>query len=146
MLSIITLPTVPECALLSLWIPGSELSWNPCSSWNCPFCKPVHLVFICQFQLLALPVAKGIFIRDINTNIYDSIANKTLCNLMGRIAYQAPLSMGFPDKSTGVGSHFLLQGIFLIQGSNLGLLHGRWGLYHPSHQRKWCKQNEMTRN
>ena len=28
-------------------------------------------------------------------------------------------------KSTGVGSHFLLQGIFLIQGSNLGLRHCR---------------------
>ena len=29
----------------------------------------------------------------------------------------------FPGKSTGVGSHFLLQGIFLTQGSNLALLH-----------------------
>ena len=28
---------------------------------------------------------------------------------------------GFPGKSTGVGCHFLLQGIFLTQGSNLGL-------------------------
>ena len=29
----------------------------------------------------------------------------------------------FPGKSTGVGCHFLLQGIFLAQGSNLCLLH-----------------------
>ena len=29
----------------------------------------------------------------------------------------------FPVKNTGVGCHFLLQGIFLIQGSNLHLLH-----------------------
>ena len=28
------------------------------------------------------------------------------------VAYQAPLSMGFSSKSTGVGCHFLLQGIF----------------------------------
>ena len=28
-----------------------------------------------------------------------------------------------PGKNTGVGCHFLLQGIFLTQGSNLGLLH-----------------------
>ena len=28
----------------------------------------------------------------------------------------------FPDKNTGVGCHFLLQGIFPIQGLNLGLL------------------------
>ena len=26
-------------------------------------------------------------------------------------------------KSTGVGNHFFLQGIFLTQGSNTGLLH-----------------------
>ena len=29
----------------------------------------------------------------------------------------------FPGKNTGVGCHFLLQGIFLTQGMNLGLLH-----------------------
>ena len=29
----------------------------------------------------------------------------------------------FPGKNTGVGSHSLLQGIFLTQGSNPGLLH-----------------------
>jgi len=28
----------------------------------------------------------------------------------------------FPDKNTGVGCHFLLQGIFQTQGSNTGLL------------------------
>ena len=60
----------------------------------------------------------------------------------------------FPGKSTGVGCHFLLQGIFLTQGSNPGLLHCRlcfwykdwfcvlvclcsfyvlvWGCVHPS--------------
>ena len=30
-----------------------------------------------------------------------------------------------PGKNTGVGGHSLLQGIFLTQGSNLGLLHCR---------------------
>ena len=35
------------------------------------------------------------------------------------VVYQAPLSMDFfPGKNIGVGSHFLLQGIFLTQGSN----------------------------
>ena len=29
----------------------------------------------------------------------------------------------FPGKNTGVGCHFLLDGIFLNQGSNLRLLH-----------------------
>jgi len=37
-------------------------------------------------------------------------------------------------KNTGVGCHFLLQGIFPTQGSNPGLLHCRQILYHLSHQ------------
>ena len=39
----------------------------------------------------------------------------------------------FPGKDTGVGCHFLLQGIFLTQESNLCLLcllHCRWILYY----------------
>ena len=32
---------------------------------------------------------------------------------------------GFPGKNTRVGCHFLLQVVFLIQGSNLDLLHCR---------------------
>ena len=42
----------------------------------------------------------------------------TLCT----VAHQAPLSMGFFGKNTGVGCHFLLQGIFPTRGSNLCLL------------------------
>ena len=38
-----------------------------------------------------------------------------------------------PGKNTGVGCHSLLQGIFLAQGSNLGLLQCRHILYHLSH-------------
>ena len=38
------------------------------------------------------------------------------------VAHQVPLSMKFPGKNTGMGFHFLLQGIFLTQGSNLHLL------------------------
>ena len=56
--------------------------------------------------------------------------------------------MDFPGKNTGVGFHFLLQGIFLIQGSNPCL----WHLLHwladslppcrlgsPSHFRGCCQ-------
>ena len=39
-----------------------------------------------------------------------------------------------PGKNTAVGSHSLLQGIFLTQGSNPGLLHCRRILYHLSYQ------------
>ena len=40
----------------------------------------------------------------------------------------------FPGKNTGVDCHSLLQGIFLTQGLNLGLLHCRQIPYHLSHQ------------
>ena len=40
----------------------------------------------------------------------------------------------FPGKNTGVGCHFLLQGIFPTQGLNPGLLHCRQTLYPLSHQ------------
>ena len=40
----------------------------------------------------------------------------------------------FQGKSTGVGCHFLLQGIFPTQGSNPGLSHCTQMVYHLSHQ------------
>ena len=39
-----------------------------------------------------------------------------------------------PGKNTGVGCHAFLQGMFPTQGSNPGLLHCRWILYHLSQQ------------
>ena len=39
----------------------------------------------------------------------------------------------FPGRSTGVGCHFLLQGIFPTQGSNPGLPRCRQTLYPLSH-------------
>ena len=49
------------------------------------------------------------------------------------VACQAPLSMGILQARI-LGCHSLLQGIFPIQGSNPGLPHCRWILYHLSHQ------------
>ena len=40
----------------------------------------------------------------------------------------------FPGKDTGVGCHFLLQGIFPTQGSNPGLLNCREILYRLSYK------------
>ena len=40
----------------------------------------------------------------------------------------------FPDKNTGVHCHFLLQGIFLTQVRNPGLLHCKHILYHLSYK------------
>ena len=45
------------------------------------------------------------------------------------IALQVLCPWDSPGKNTGVGCHFLLQGIFPTQGSNPGLLHCRQILY-----------------
>ena len=42
------------------------------------------------------------------------------------VAYQAPHSMDSPSKSTGVGCHFLLQGIFLTRDrTQVSIIPGR---------------------
>ena len=50
------------------------------------------------------------------------------------VAHQATPSWDSPGKDTGVGSHSLLQGIFLTQGSNLSPLDCWQIIYHLSHQ------------
>ena len=59
----------------------------------------------------------------------------TLCDPMDCSPPGSFVHEDSPDKNTQVGCHALLQGIFPIQGSNLGLPHYRWILYHQSHQR-----------
>jgi len=75
-----------------------------------------------------------------------TVSSSVMSNSLGShglLAHQAPLSMNSPGKNTGVGCHFLLQGIFLTQVLNPGLLHCRQILYHLSHQgspmRSWSK-------
>ena len=58
----------------------------------------------------------------------------TLCNPMDCSPLRLLCPWDSPGKNTGVGCHFLLQGIFPTQGSNLGLLHCRQTLYPLSHQ------------
>ena len=58
----------------------------------------------------------------------------TFCDPMDGSLLASSVHGIFPGKNTGVGSHFLLQGFFLTQGSNLGLLHCRQTLYRLSHQ------------
>ena len=55
---------------------------------------------------------------------------RTLCNPVDR----SLCPENSPGRNTGMGCHFLLQGIFPTQGWSLGLLHCRQMLYHLSHQ------------
>ena len=51
----------------------------------------------------------------------------------------------FPGQNTGVGCHFLLQGIFPTHGWNLGLPHCRQTLYPLSHQGS-CWMHKLSTN
>ena len=58
----------------------------------------------------------------------------TLCDSMDCRPLGFSVRGALQAKNTGVGCHFLLQGIFLTQGSNLGLLHCRQMLYRNANQ------------
>ena len=60
-----------------------------------------------------------------------SSGSSQISHLAGR--FLPPEPQGTPQNS-GVGSQSLLQGIFLSQELNLGLLHCRWILYQLSHR------------
>ena len=58
----------------------------------------------------------------------------TLCNPMDCSLPGSSINGDSPSKNTGVGCHFLLQGIFLTQELNPGLPHCRQILHCLSHQ------------
>ena len=57
----------------------------------------------------------------------------TLCNPMDSSPPGSSIHGDSPAKNIGVGCHAVLQGIFPIQGSNLGLPHCGWVLYLLNH-------------
>ena len=65
----------------------------------------------------------------------------TLCEPMDCSLLGSSLFMGFSKQEYWSGLPFPLQGIFLDQGSSLGLLHCRQILYHLSHQGSWIALN-----
>ena len=75
------------------------------------------------------------FIRNHQVK-WKSLSRVQLCDSMD---YTSPRNS--PGQNTGVGSRFLLQGIFPTQGLNPGLLHYRRILYHLSHKGSPDSQN-----
>ena len=69
----------------------------------------------------------GVQHSDLKVILYICSERKSSCSVMcdsvtpWTVAYQAPPSMHFPGKGTGVGCRFLLQVIFPTQESNPGL-------------------------
>ena len=68
----------------------------------------------------------------------ESVSRSVMTDSLGLYGLQ-PIRLlclwNSPGRNSKVGCHFLLQGIFPTQGSNLCLLHCVWILYHLSHER-----------
>ena len=92
--------------------------WNNMPS-SSPFCQFHNCFSLC---LKRHPQTYHLFITNVSRNsqffMVDSSIYVQLFATPWTAAHQVPLSMGFPGKNTGVGSHSLLQGIFPMQGSN----------------------------
>ena len=91
-----------------------------------------EVLFFFSFSLVKhvqghLPLCKGLLFS--HSVVSSSFATPwTVCSLPGSSIHW------ILSKNTGVGCHFFFQGIFLTQGSNLGLSHCRQILYLLSHQ------------
>ena len=93
--------------------------------WEGPgLSQGVHLIML--FELVT-----ELFPRKVEVLVTKS--RPTLCDPVDCSPPGSP-STHFPNKNTGVGCHFLLQGIFPILGSNPGLPLCRQMLYHLNHQ------------
>ena len=128
------------CSSLTLWwIPASisdllntfpvcyyctEFSINDSSSWLMGYWD---LSYSCWFS---------VYYFFLLLNESASEAAQLCLTLCDPVDCSLPVSSvhGLPGKNTGMGCHFLLQGIFPTQGLNLGLLHCWQMLYHLSHQ------------
>ena len=95
-----------------------------CERWS------YHIVFCNTSKLKHNNMSKlkhQIFLGSNHSVMSDSLQPHGLC------PFRLLCSWNSPGMNTGVGSHSLMQGIFLTQGSNLGLLHCRQILYCLNH-------------
>jgi len=91
-------------------------------------------VYMCSIYIICLKICKCIHNQSEVAQSCPTLCDPMDCSLPGyRLpGYGGP--WGFPGKNTGVGCHFLLQGIFPTQGSNPGLPQCKQMLYPLSHQ------------
>ena len=97
------------------------------------FCRPLQCEKSFSYITLMCLVAQSC----------PTLCTPMICSLPGSSVHGDS-----PGKNTGVGCHFLLQGIFPTQGSSLGLPHCRRILYCLSHQEshiKLCKVDKTRK-
>ena len=152
--------TIPSPLRLSEQLSKTALeSWPLFYGWDMPWeSKSVPLGLCLTDCCLVLPLVKYVkmiipyifYLSNYFIWLSESSYYYHMCVLLScvglfvtpwTIACHASLSLGFPRQAYGVCCHFLLQGIFLTQGSNtclLCLLHCRKIPYH------WAIQEAPT--
>ena len=86
----------------------------------------VHKVGVYSaYRMLVEEVKKKVLVAQLCLTLCDPMD----CSLSGSSVHKDS-----PGKNTGGSSYFLLQGIFPVQGLNLGCLYARQILYRLSHQ------------
>ena len=88
----------------------------------------VSLIFLLNGEMPAVVPPQ----EHLGGNMFDSLRPHGLQSARLLCPWDSPVKT--PGYPIGVGSHFLLQGIFSIQASNLHLLHYWWILHLLSHR------------
>ena len=86
------------------------------------------------FKIFSAQLYKWCFANSLNSSLSESEVAQSCPTLCDPMDTRLLCPWDFLGKGTGVGCHFLLQGIFLTQGLSPGLPHCRQTLYHLSHQ------------
>ena len=103
-------------------------AWGHYAKWNKPVTKMIiPLLYTPTYVYCIIPLMKR------SESVSDLVVSNSLWP-HGLWPTRLLCPWDSPGKNTGVCSHSLLQGIFLTQGSNSGLLHCRQILYCLSHQ------------
>ena len=96
------------------------------------FVQSIFSSICLQFTCIMLLLVCYILFKPEFLRVCESESHSVLSDSLQPYGLYSPWnSLG---QNTGVGGLSLLQGIFLTQGSNPGLLHCRWILYQLSHK------------
>ena len=122
----------------------SDILWFGIA-FPCKWCWASFHVYVCHLYVFFRKMSVKIFCPFLNWigYFFHIVVYEVKWKLLSRVRlFTTPWtiqSMEFPRQEyTGVGSHYLLQGIFPSQGSNPGLPHCRRILYRLNHQKIYC--------
>ena len=110
-------------SLLQHYISKAQILW--CSAFFFEYVRVIYLEVILPLLLLSC------------------FSHIWLCETLWTVTRQLLCPRDSPGKSTGVGCHALLQGIFPTQGLNSGLLHCRQTVYDWATGNAWGDTIQM---